>query len=82
MYWLKQCIKCGGDLASGSDQYGTYVSCMQCGRYQDIEIKEAGSAVIRRGSVQPSVAAALSNEGHRTNTHRSSTGRRLAATSA
>ena len=31
MYWIKQCTKCGGDLASNSDQYGPYVSCMQCG---------------------------------------------------
>ena len=60
MYWLKQRNKCGGDLASGSDQYGLYVSCMQCGRSQDIETKEAVSPVVGLKSVQLSVAVALS----------------------
>lgn len=62
MYWLKGCTKCGGDLASGCDQYGSYVSCMQCGRYQDIEIKKAGSLGV---GLQLSAVAVLSGEGSR-----------------
>ena len=45
MYWLKQCTKCNGDLASGSDQYGPYVSCMQCGRFQDWDAMAVKSPV-------------------------------------
>ena len=33
MFWLKACSRCGGDLFSERDTYGTYISCMQCGRY-------------------------------------------------
>ena len=32
-FWLKSCIRCGGDLVSASDMQGTYVQCMQCGFY-------------------------------------------------
>lgn len=82
MYWLKQCTKCGGDLASNSDQYGPYVSCMQCGQCQDMEIKEAGSLAIPRKSVQPLAAAVLGRDGCLTNIRRSSPSRRSAATAA
>ena len=75
MYWLKQCTKCGGDLASDSDQYGPYVSCMQCGQYPDIEIKEAGSLVGGLESAQLSAAAALSRELYQRNAPRPSSGR-------
>ena len=30
---FKACPKCHGDLIDGSDQYGSYRSCIQCGRY-------------------------------------------------
>ena len=61
MYWLKGCTRCGGDLASNCDQFGSYVSCMQCG-LQDIEIEEAGSPGV---SLQLSAVAVLSGEGSR-----------------
>ncbi len=32
MFWLKQCPQCGGDLLDESDVYGSYISCLQCGR--------------------------------------------------
>jgi hypothetical protein len=32
MFWLKRCPQCGGDLIDESDVYGTYISCLQCGR--------------------------------------------------
>ena len=31
MYWLKGCPRCCGDLHFSNDQYGPFVSCMQCG---------------------------------------------------
>ena len=33
MFWLKACPHCHGDLFLGQDQYGKYVSCLQCSRY-------------------------------------------------
>ncbi len=31
MVWLKSCRRCGGDLYMETDQFGSYVSCFQCG---------------------------------------------------
>ena len=31
MMWFKKCPKCVGDLHEGSDQYGPFVKCAQCG---------------------------------------------------
>ncbi len=36
MFWFKQCPRCGGDLMSERDKYGSFVSCMQCGMCKDI----------------------------------------------
>ena len=33
MWWFKSCPKCHGDLSGDSDNYGPYISCMQCGHY-------------------------------------------------
>ena len=34
--YLRGCSKCGGTLLKGSDQYGTYLSCFQCGYLREI----------------------------------------------
>ena len=81
MYWLKQCTKCGGDLASGSDQYGPYVSCMQCGRYQETESMEArfpAATVIADLPVAATIGATL----QRGTTPLSFSGKRSTAISA
>ncbi len=36
MILSKRCPKCGGNLVVGSDYYGTYASCMQCGTSMDL----------------------------------------------
>ena len=36
MFWLKRCPRCSGDLYSDHDQYGAYVSCLQCGLVRDV----------------------------------------------
>ena len=36
MFNLRGCPKCHGDLCLGQDIYGTYLSCIQCGRYFSI----------------------------------------------
>ena len=34
--YLKQCPRCNGDVGVGSDQYGRYLHCLQCGYMSDI----------------------------------------------
>ena len=33
MIQFHACPRCHGDLIDGSDQYGSYLACFQCGRY-------------------------------------------------
>ena len=33
MFWFKSRPKCHGDLYRDSDNYGTYIACMQCSHY-------------------------------------------------
>ena len=40
MFWFKQCPRCTGDLVRESDQYGDFVSCMQCGMCKDVRGSE------------------------------------------
>ena len=35
--YLKHCPRCSGDIGVGSDQYGGYIHCLQCGYMADIE---------------------------------------------
>ena len=36
MFWLKACPRCSGDLYQDLDQYGPFVSCLQCGLSKDV----------------------------------------------
>ena len=36
MFWLKGCPRCCGDLHVGNDQYGLFVSCLQCGLNREV----------------------------------------------
>ena len=36
MFWFKKCPRCNGDLFHESDQYGDFVTCMQCGFTRDL----------------------------------------------
>ena len=44
MYFFKQCPKCNGDLATDTDQYGDFVSCLQCGLCRDIDSVASASS--------------------------------------
>ena len=33
MIYLKRCPRCKGDLHEGSDTFGSYIACLQCGCY-------------------------------------------------
>ena len=37
MLFLKGCPKCGGDVARREDNYGAYVTCLQCGYIRDLD---------------------------------------------
>ncbi len=37
MFWLNSCPRCGGDLISERDTYGSFISCMQCGLSKDVK---------------------------------------------
>jgi hypothetical protein len=39
MFWFKKCPRCSGDLYEEEDQYGSFVTCMQCGFSKDIHNK-------------------------------------------
>jgi uncharacterized protein YbaR (Trm112 family) len=62
MYWLKQCPKCKGDLVSDHDQYGDYISCLQCGMCRDIVAAPPSSPIAHSNPVQLSAGEALSSE--------------------
>ena len=52
--FLKQCPRCSGDLSTDSDQYGSYVHCLQCGYTADIKQSSAAGILktpIYRGNV-------------------------------
>ena len=36
MFWFKLCPRCSGDLLEDRDQYGYFVTCMQCGFHKDV----------------------------------------------
>ena len=67
MYFLKQCPRCNGDLTIGSDRYGDFISCLQCGLCKDIQVVGSGSPFVHTDSVHLSRTAALSREGYRIN---------------
>jgi hypothetical protein len=45
MFWFKICPRCCGDLSEDRDQYGRYISCIQCGHY----LTEAEEVVLKYG---------------------------------
>ena len=67
MYFLKQCPRCSGDLTTDSDQYGDFVSCLQCGLCRDIPVMASGSPTVHTGPVRSSKTAAWGDAGYRIN---------------
>ena len=51
MFWLKRCPRCSGDLYSDYDQYGAYVSCLQCGLTRDV-VSDLGEPMTLRAESQ------------------------------
>ncbi len=53
-YWLKNCPRCQGDLREEADQYGAFISCVQCGHIPTeaeearlLETRTTGGLVLR-----------------------------------
>ncbi len=53
--FLKQCPRCSGDLSADSDQYGSYVHCLQCGYMADIKQPRA-TGIVNMPIVRDNVA--------------------------
>ena len=51
MLLFKACAKCHGDMQIGSDFYGDYKQCLQCGMIVDIERADDMLAAIVRERV-------------------------------
>ena len=59
MFWLKRCPRCSGDLYGDHDQYGAFVSCLQCGMARDI-VSNLGEPL--RLVAAPQVAVTVAQE--------------------
>ena len=46
MFWFKLCPRCSGDLFQEEDQYGSFITCMQCGLNKDVAASEDGMMFI------------------------------------
>ena len=46
MFWFKLCPRCTGDLFEDRDQYGSFVTCMQCGFHKDVPAEQQGPFAI------------------------------------
>ena len=62
MYFLKQCPRCRGDLITDSDQYGDFVSCLQCGLCKDIQAGTSMTPLVDLKFGQISAVSASSQE--------------------
>ncbi len=75
MMWLKSCPRCGGDLYTDKDVYGSYIACLQCGHY----LTEAEEVVLRyvssrqpvgRSEVAASAELVVAGAGGETRAHK------------
>lgn len=51
MFWFKQCPRCTGDLFVEEDQYGSFVTCIQCGLSKDVSDPETVLVDVNQGPV-------------------------------
>jgi hypothetical protein len=56
MLWLKGCPRCTGDLYGDRDQYGLFITCVQCGFSKDIMERLAEPLSINLDPMPPPVA--------------------------
>ena len=53
MIYFKSCPRCHGDLTTGQDAYGSFISCLQCGFMRDIDVKRGASAAVNTSTATP-----------------------------
>ena len=58
IFWFKLCPRCNGDLSEGRDQYGSFITCMQCGFSKDVLADTMGKFVVTSEAVPAPVALA------------------------
>lgn len=46
MILFKACPRCSGDLKLGSDMYGSYAQCLQCGHMADFKDENAAAKFV------------------------------------
>ena len=51
MFWFKQCPRCCGDLFIDNDQYGSFVTCLQCGLSKDVTGEDSVLVDVKTGPV-------------------------------
>ena len=56
---FKACPRCHGDLIEGRDQYGSYLSCIQCGRYLAVTTKKPAGAARNAAELDADLAELL-----------------------
>ncbi len=53
MFWFKRCPRCSGDLYEDNDQYGQFITCVQCGFSKDVHSKLEGPLDVTMDPVIP-----------------------------
>ena len=56
MFWFKLCPRCSGDLFEDRDQYGSLITCMQCGSNRDVPADLEGPLTVRAEPLPAPVA--------------------------
>ena len=56
MFWFKLCPRCTGDLFEDRDQYGSFITCMQCGFSKDIPAENLGTFVVNNDPMPAPIA--------------------------
>ena len=69
MFWFKQCPRCSGDLFEDRDQYGPFITCMQCGLTKDAARSDGGLMVITAEPVAAPVVPTASENKRRRISH-------------
>ena len=54
MLYLKACNRCQGDVEFGSDMYGPFLACLQCGHV--IDSKEEALATLKQAATKSQAA--------------------------
>ena len=56
MFWFKLYPRCSGDLFEDRDQYGSFITCMQCGFNRDMPADLEGPLAVSAKSLPAPIA--------------------------